>query len=335
MYTKIYSKMWFKNRFRALSEGAQLLYIYLFSCEHRSIIGLFRLPINYICDDLNLDKETVTKRLDELFRNGFIIYDETISQVLITGFLKHNPLQNPNQVNAAMSALDEIEPSPLYIALADILNLLNVERYKPLEERLRNSYETVSAKNTYTDTNTDTDTDTKGEQLPPPPPPDDSPGTPAEMNLRDPEVRKVTLAFETNIHGPISPFEAQDLTDWLDKLPADAILYAIREAVLHNKKSMSYINSILRTVDGAGVNDIESWNRYLEKRQEARGGTKQDSPHKDIKLRKYTDQEIAASCDYVKANIRGKVTEEAIISLGYESGLANAVYVRLNGGNTQ
>lgn len=63
-------------------------------------------------------------------------------------------------------------------------------------------------------------------------------------NMEDNGISKVVKIFESNIH-PITPMEGEIISDWIDKLEADVIIEAIREAVKNNKRSIKYIEKIL------------------------------------------------------------------------------------------
>lgn len=114
MYTGIYDSFWTDEKNENLSDGGKLLFLYLMTCPHRNLIGFYRLPQKYIMADLGWTQETVSKRLGELLRNGQVRYDERFSVVLIVNFLKHNPLENPNQKKSACKKLEEVMHSSLF-----------------------------------------------------------------------------------------------------------------------------------------------------------------------------------------------------------------------------
>lgn len=122
MYTKIDELMWKDSKLKSISTESKLLFIYLLSCQHRNVLGLYNLPKYYVQGDLGYPLETVTKGLVELFENGFVTYDECSETVLINNFLKYNPLENPNQVKGAVKVLPTIPKTPLFNILVNILN---------------------------------------------------------------------------------------------------------------------------------------------------------------------------------------------------------------------
>lgn len=108
MYTRVESRFWQDEKMRNVSAEARYLMLYLLTSPHRNILGFYFLPEPYACFDLGWTQEQFRERLGELLRNGLVKYDETAHVVLIINFLKHNPLENHNQVKSAIQKLDEI-----------------------------------------------------------------------------------------------------------------------------------------------------------------------------------------------------------------------------------
>ena len=113
--------MWKDIKFKKLSIESKLLFVYLLSCQHRNVLGLYHLPKYYIKADIGYPIERVTKGLDELSSNGFIRYDEGSETVLVKNFLKYNPLDNANQVKGAAKVLKTIPKTPLFYNMLDVL----------------------------------------------------------------------------------------------------------------------------------------------------------------------------------------------------------------------
>lgn len=113
MYTRVESRFWQDEKMRNISDDARYLMLYLLTSPHRNVLGFYFLPEPYACFDLGWTKERFNKGLGELLANGLIKYDETVHVVLIANFLKHNPLENYNQVKSAIQKLEEIPKTPL------------------------------------------------------------------------------------------------------------------------------------------------------------------------------------------------------------------------------
>lgn len=135
MYTRVESKFWQDEKMRSVSCDARYLMLYLLTSPHRNILGLYFLPAPYACFDLGWDEQRFNKGLDELLSKGCIKYDKANHVVLIINFLKHNPLDNPNQVKSAIDRLDNL---PQTVLIKDLYEVVKHEKphYEPLVEEL-------------------------------------------------------------------------------------------------------------------------------------------------------------------------------------------------------
>ena len=62
------------------------------------------------------------------------------------------------------------------------------------------------------------------------------------------EKKELMESFVGNWGRVLSPFEIEDLFKWIDEdgMPVEVINFALRETVYQNKKTFSYLTSILR-----------------------------------------------------------------------------------------
>ncbi|MBO9679543.1 MAG: hypothetical protein J7556_14975 [Acidovorax sp.] len=99
-YGKVHTTFWTSSSVRELSEDGRTLAMYLLTCPHGTIAGVFRLPDGYACEDLQWDAERVREGFKELFGNGFAKRCETTKWVWVMKHLDWNPPENPNQRKA-------------------------------------------------------------------------------------------------------------------------------------------------------------------------------------------------------------------------------------------
>lgn len=151
-YQKIHSQIWNDEKFVLLSASQQRLFLYILTCPHGNIIGLFVLKKGYACDDLKVTSKDLDKDLRKLIEKEIIRYDFVTSLVLIKKFLKHNPLTNPNQIKAAVKMFSELPKSQL---LQDFIEVLP----EVLKKSFPKQPEAASKPDTDTDTESGTDTD--------------------------------------------------------------------------------------------------------------------------------------------------------------------------------
>lgn len=110
-YGKVYSTFWSSSTIVPLSDDGRMLALYLLTCAHSTIAGVFRMPDGYVSEDLpGWSVERVRKGFAELFANGFANRCETTKWVWIVKHLKWNPPDNPNQRKAAAKVAASIPP---------------------------------------------------------------------------------------------------------------------------------------------------------------------------------------------------------------------------------
>lgn len=136
MYTKIYDRIWSMLKRKGVSSNGKTLYIYLFSCSHRTLLGIYKLPLSYIAEDLEFSMQTVNKLITELKSKQLIEYDTANSCVFVKKFLECNEIPNRNvEKKAAKLAASDLPSTPL---VSDFL--LEVSGCK---DKLPNLFETV------------------------------------------------------------------------------------------------------------------------------------------------------------------------------------------------
>lgn len=136
MFTKINELLWTDEKVKTLSDDGKILFLYVLTCQHRNILGLYLLPVPYGAFDLGWDNERFSKGLDELLNKGFIKYDFKTNILLVDNFLKYNPLENPNQVKGAIKALASLPKNGLETELKKRLESLDKPFIKPLLKAL-------------------------------------------------------------------------------------------------------------------------------------------------------------------------------------------------------
>lgn len=96
-YGKIHTGFWASDTMLGLESDARLLAIYLMTSQHTTMLGAFRLPDAYACEDLGWDSQRFQNGLETLTKAGFVKYDRGTKVVWIVKFVKWNRPDNPNQ----------------------------------------------------------------------------------------------------------------------------------------------------------------------------------------------------------------------------------------------
>lgn len=155
-YKTVDIRIWLDEKFVALDEGSQLLFIYLLTSQNTTQIGTLAMPINVLAAWLRKGIDTVSKRLDILSRNGLIKVDD-LGLIWIRNYLKYNPPANPKVANGYCKIFDEMPDSDLIAEIAQSVlkacELKGDEYFKQVEKleklaqkssELSNGIDTVS-----------------------------------------------------------------------------------------------------------------------------------------------------------------------------------------------
>lgn len=107
-YGRVHATFWSSPTIAKLSDDGKILALYLMTCSHNTIAGVFRLPDGYAMEDLKWPAERVSKGFGELFANGFAERCETTKWVRILKHLEWNPPENPNQWKAVEKVISSV-----------------------------------------------------------------------------------------------------------------------------------------------------------------------------------------------------------------------------------
>jgi hypothetical protein len=100
-YGKVQTGFWGSGTMQGLDSDARLLALYLLTSPHTTMIGVFRLPDAYACEDLGWTAERLRNGFETLSKIGFSKYCEKTKWVWVVKFLDFNKPENPNQWKAA------------------------------------------------------------------------------------------------------------------------------------------------------------------------------------------------------------------------------------------
>jgi hypothetical protein len=179
-YSKVFVKIWHSKDFRTLSKEGKMLFLYLLTSPHRNMGGFYYLPLPYLCFDVGLDEERVSKALEELTDKDMTIYDYNTQVVLIKKWFCYNPIENENQAKGLNKQLAEVPKNRLFEPFINCVK----KHCKYIETILKgfdipseNPSERVSKPYTKPGTGTGTGSGTGSgeEDSPNPPGPDDPP----------------------------------------------------------------------------------------------------------------------------------------------------------------
>lgn len=135
-YGKVFKKIWNNNKFRNLSDDGKLLWFYIITSPHLTLIGMYVIDKYYISGDIKWLPERLDKPFRELLGDGFIKYDDSSRTLLIPSWFEHNKIGNENQLIKALAELSELPNTILLNDLKDAIKGLPKGFGKGLQERL-------------------------------------------------------------------------------------------------------------------------------------------------------------------------------------------------------
>lgn len=113
-YYPVSPLFWMDETINHLDDQGKLLALYLLTCEHRNLEGLYRLPYAYVQADLGWDQATVRGEMGRLIDHDFIRYDEAARVVFLPKALKYHEPKSPKQVQGAVNALQQVPDTALW-----------------------------------------------------------------------------------------------------------------------------------------------------------------------------------------------------------------------------
>jgi hypothetical protein len=116
-YHKVYRLFWkdpkVRGWLRAGEDRTVFLALYMLTCDHKNSEGLYYLPKDYVGADLGWEADAVGERMAHLLDKRFIEYDEDAEVVFVCNALKYHEPKSKLQLKGAISALEQVPPTPL------------------------------------------------------------------------------------------------------------------------------------------------------------------------------------------------------------------------------
>lgn len=94
----------------------------------------------------------------------------------------------------------------------------------------------------------------------------------------NPERKKILEMYQNEIRPVLSPIELEKLDDDIEHYGADAVKKAIERSVLRNKRSLGYMESILRSWEVNGYDEDTDGRKRNERRTSKRRQSLKDDP---------------------------------------------------------
>ncbi|PEB50971.1 hypothetical protein CON65_21245 [Bacillus pseudomycoides] len=222
VYRNVQVNFWQDDFVLDLTPEERYFYIYLLTCSKTTQCGIYPLPKRLAEMETGYNWETVEKLLQRFIDYGKILYDAETKELYIQNWVRYNPVTNTNVEKCVLRELKTVKSKKfvhmfLQKCLEEGLNVpLLLEHFgMPDEEPVVIPQETFESD----------ETDGEVEEV--------EPGS------------SVFLFYEQNF-GSLSPYTADELSEWIADLSDELVLKALQIAHENNKHTLAYVKGILR-----------------------------------------------------------------------------------------
>lgn len=111
-----------------------ILALYLLTCRHRNLEGLYLLPWGWVETDLGWQADCVAEQTSRLLDEDFIQYDSGPEVVFVRNALKYQQPKSAPQLKGAINALREVPANSLLPALTDVAKEHAPELFKAIRK---------------------------------------------------------------------------------------------------------------------------------------------------------------------------------------------------------
>jgi hypothetical protein len=112
-YSRVSTRFWTDEKSCEWGDRVKLAALYVMTCSHRSLEGIFKLPPQYACADLHWTLKTWKRVCTVLQESGFLKWDSRTNVLLIVNALRYQAPENPNQASAALRRINDLPETPL------------------------------------------------------------------------------------------------------------------------------------------------------------------------------------------------------------------------------
>lgn len=110
-YGKVHVSFWSSDTLKGVGDDGRFLALYLLTCGHGNMAGVFRLPMGYAIEDTGWVSERLSNGFKTLSDAGWLKRDERTGWTFIVNWPKWNRPDNPNQRKAVEKMVDQVPDS--------------------------------------------------------------------------------------------------------------------------------------------------------------------------------------------------------------------------------
>jgi len=143
-YRKIDAGIWGDEKFRALSHPSKLVYFFLFTHPHMTMLGAMRATLPGLAAELGMRRKLFVHAFSEIVANGFAKHDEGASFFWFPDSLKSDKPESPNVVRSWAKAFDLLPECPLKHELFQIIKAYAEGLTEAFQEAFREAFAKTS-----------------------------------------------------------------------------------------------------------------------------------------------------------------------------------------------
>lgn len=251
-YRQVQVSFWQDHFVLDLTPEEKYFYLYLMTNPKANQIGIYELPLKMMELETGYNRETVEKLLTRFEEYGKIQYSNVTKEVILLNWVKHN-------WNTSIKVITRVSQELEKVKSKDFVNLYieQAEKVESDKSKLQTLYRihTVSESGKHSDIPYGYKEKEKEKD---------------KENDKDKDKESVGVVFGKYSElgfGSLNGYIAEQINQWLEKLPADVVVKALEVATNNNKRTMSYVNGILKNWDNEGLNTVDKVDAELTRRK--------------------------------------------------------------------
>lgn len=144
-YSRVAGRFWIDTK--TWGERNQRVALYLLTNKHRTMEGLYYLPLGYLCEDLGLAPNVAREAVAFIESQAMVAYDDEAQVVFLRAALAHGAPKTPMHVRGALRRLRDVRASKHWDAFlvacdtyaSELANAIRMEWPHPLESSFSSS----------------------------------------------------------------------------------------------------------------------------------------------------------------------------------------------------
>lgn len=234
VYRNVQVNFWQDDFVLDLTPEERYFYVYLLTCSKTTQCGIFPFPKRLAEMETGYNRGTVDKLVQRFIDYGKVLYDAETKELFILNWLRYNPVTNTNVEKCVLRELKGVKNK----------GFVHMFLRKCVEEEL-NVPMLLAHFGMPGDLAVAVDPD-----------PDPVCEAEEEEEVIQEEPGSRVYTFYEQHFGSLSPYVAEELSEWMVDLSEELVLKALQIAYENNKRTIAYVKGILRDWHGKGYTKV-------------------------------------------------------------------------------